>query len=345
MNKLTNISITPKSIVLFFAIFLLLYFLYLIADVLIALFLALIVTATLSPAVNWLVKYIKYQALAVLIIYILLFAVLLLVVVPLIPPLVAQTQAVIQNLPEYTAQASWLTSFSSYLSDWWVNNEYSVQSVLKNLSSSSQQIFQITGSVLSFFGALIIIIAISFYSLIAENNIKISLKKLLPKNKREKYWEIGRKIYQALGDWLRARTLIGILVGIFVGVGFKIIGLPFALFLGVLAGVLDIIPVIGPVVAAIPALIIGFAISPLMGILVFILLILIYMAEGYILIPKVLGDVLGVNPVIVLIALVLGAKLGGIIGVIIALPAAAVLVIILQELSQNYEVSGRQSPS
>ncbi len=345
MLKDTRIEITPKSILIFFGIWLALYFLWLVRDVLVVLFLSLIVMATLSSSVNWLERLIKWRTLAVLIVFFLIGAVVVLLITPLIPPLIAQTQEVVNNLPQYTEQASWLANFSQQVKNWWLASGYSLRNLADSLSQSGSQIFQFTGSVLTVIGAAIIIIIISFYGLIAEKGLKSNLKRYLPKNRQQDYWQIGRKIYQALGAWLRARIVLGIVVGILVGVGLKLLGLPFALLLGVLAGILDIIPVLGPVFAAIPALLIGFALSPLTGVLVLIWLLIVYQVENYLLLPKIMGRVLGLSPVWVLVALVLGAKLGGIVGVVIAIPAAAVVVILFQEITRLYEKAGHQSKS
>lgn len=343
MLKDKRIEITPKTILIFFGIGLLFYFLWLVRDVLVILFLSLIVIATLSSSVNWLERYLKWRTLAVMVIFFLISGFILLLVTPLIPPLVSQSQEVVRNLPEYTEQASWLTNFSSWVKEWWLAGGYSLRSLVDNLSQSSSQIFQFTGSVLSIVAGIIIIIAISFYGLIAERELKKNLKRYLSKNQREGFWQTGKQIYQMLGAWLRARIVLGVIVGILVGVGLKLLGLPFALFLGVLAGLLDIIPVLGPIFAAIPALLIGFALSPLTGILVLIWLLVVYFLEGYLLLPKMMGRALGLNPVWVLIALVLGVKLGGIIGVIIAIPVAAIVMILIGETIGSHEISGQKS--
>jgi len=344
MAKEKRIEITPKTILIFFGIGLSIYFLWLTRDILVILFLSLIIMATLSPIVSWLEKYLRWRALAVIILYFLIIILTLLLFGALLPPLINQAQEIINNLPSYTEQTSWLIGLGQQVRDWWISNGFTLQNLINNLSQPSRQIFHFTSSILVMLGGLIVITVISFYGLIAEKEIKANLKQYLPKAQKKSYWQAGQRIFQMLGIWLRARILLGLLIGILVGVGLQILGLPFALFLGALAGILDIVPVWGPISASIPILIIAFALSPLTGVLVLTWLLIIYQIEGYLLVPKIMGRAVGISPVLVLVALVLGAKLDGIIGIIIAIPVAAAVVILFQEIKRFYEVSGKKSP-
>jgi predicted PurR-regulated permease PerM len=335
MTKTTKIEITPKTIFLFFGILLSLILLWLIKDVLVILLLALIIIATLSPLANLLEKYLRWRPLAVLVLYFLICLILLLVAISLLPPLIDQAKELINNLPAYTEEISWLTGTSHRVTEWWLANDYTFQDLSGQFSQSSQQIFKLTGSLFTTIGVLVLIIVISFYGLLAEKSIKKSIKKHLPSKKQVAYWQIGQKVYHRLGAWLRAQIIVGIVVGVAVGVGLKIIGLPNALFLGVLAGLLEIIPVIGPIFAAIPALLIALVISPITGLLTLALFILIHMLEGYILLPKVMEKALGLNPVLILAILLMGARLGGAIGILVAIPIASVLLTLFREVPKT----------
>jgi len=122
------------------------------------------------------------------------------------------------------------------------------------------------------------------------------------------------------------------LVGTFTYLGLLILGIPFALPLALLAGVLEIIPYIGPIIAAIPAVLVGLSISPLMGLAVASLAFLIQQFENYLFVPKVMEKSVGVSPIITLVALVIGLRLAGVVGIIVSVP----LVITLQVLGKQY---------
>jgi predicted PurR-regulated permease PerM len=121
-------------------------------------------------------------------------------------------------------------------------------------------------------------------------------------------------------------------IGLGTYIGLFLIGIPFALPLAILAGILEIIPILGPIVSAIPAIIIGFGISPVIGVAVTAVAFLVHQLEGYVLVPKIMEKSVGVSPLVVLVAITIGAKLLGVVGVIISVP----FVITLQVLAKEY---------
>ena len=137
-----------------------------------------------------------------------------------------------------------------------------------------------------------------------------------------------------LGGWARGELILMALVGVSTYVGLALLGIPFALPLALLAGLFEIIPYLGPIIAAVPAVLIGLSISPLMALATAALAFLIQQLENYIFVPKVMEKSVGVSPIITLIALAIGLRLAGIIGVVISVP----VVITLQVLGRQYLV-------
>jgi predicted PurR-regulated permease PerM len=331
-----KVEITLKSIILFFATLLAILLIYYTRDIIVILFLALIIVATLSPIADWLTKYLKWRTLSVLIIYIVGLGLLSALFALIIPVLSSQTKSFLENLPNFTSQISWLEGYGQQVINDIIDSA-SIANITEYLAQSTTQVFQITGSVFGIIGSIFVVIAISFYGLVSENIIKKGIKNHLTKNKLEKYWEVSNKIYNNLGVWLRAQIVLGIIVGLITGFALHFLSIPYALLLGVLAGLLEIIPVLGPVLAAIPAIIIGISISPLLGLVILILFIVIQQTEAYILVPKVMEKALGLNPIVILTALLVGGKLGGIIGAIIAVPIASIVTTLIIELPKINE--------
>jgi len=135
-------------------------------------------------------------------------------------------------------------------------------------------------------------------------------------------WERAQK---KLGRWLQGQLFLGIIVGTLVYMGLCFLNIKYALLLAIFAGVLEIFPYIGPVIAAVPAVIIGFLQAPILGLWVLVLYVAVQQLENYLIVPLVIGRVVGLNPIIVIMALLIGAKLGGILGMILAVPITAVL--------------------
>lgn len=334
-----KVEITLKSIILFFAVLLGILLLYYTRDILVMLFLALIIVATLSPLVDWLTKYLKWRTFSALVLYLVGFGLISALFASIIPVLSQQAKSFVEILPNLIAQIPWLDG-SNLIQN--LTNEINIASISEYLTHSTSQVFQIFGSVFGIIGSIVVIIVISFYGLVSEKKIHLELKKHLTKHDLEKYWQVSEKIYSNLGIWLRTQIALGIIVGLVTGLGLHFLSVPYALLLGVLAGLLEIIPVLGPVLAAIPAIIIGLSISPLLGLAVLILFIIIQQTEAYVLVPKVMERALGLSPIVILSALLVGGKLGGIIGAIIAVPIASIITILFIELPKIHENSSKK---
>jgi predicted PurR-regulated permease PerM len=121
-----------------------------------------------------------------------------------------------------------------------------------------------------------------------------------------------------------------LLVGLITYVGLRLLGIPYALPLAILAGLLEIIPYFGPIIAAIPAVIIGFSISPLIGIATTALAFLIQQLENYLIVPKIMEKSVGVSPVIILLALMIGFKIAGAMGALISIPVFITLQVFVK---------------
>ncbi len=333
-----RVEITLKSILIFFAVLAGIFLIYYTRDILAILFISLIIVATLSPIADYLTKYLKYRVISVLIIYLVGLIALSGLVAALVPALSQQTQEIVSNFPSYTDQIPWLRDFGQLIKDQFLADA-NVSSLTEYITQSSLQIFQFTGSVIGIIASLLVIIVISFYGLISEDNIKGELKKYIETHFNKRYWQIINKIYSKLGTWLRSQILLAVIIGLITGLGLYLLSVPHALLLGVLAGVLEIIPVLGPVIASIPAIIIGLAVSPLIGLAVLVLYVVVHQVESYVLVPKVMERALGLSPVLILTALLIGGKLGGIVGAIIAVPLASAITILVLEIPKIYEKS------
>jgi predicted PurR-regulated permease PerM len=107
---------------------------------------------------------------------------------------------------------------------------------------------------------------------------------------------------------------------------------PYALVLAIFGGVLEIIPYLGPIISAIPAIILGFFVSPLTGLLVLVFYILIQQLENHVMVPQIMKKAVGLNPIVVILVLLIGAKIGGTMGAILSIPVATVINVFLQDV-------------
>ena len=135
-----------------------------------------------------------------------------------------------------------------------------------------------------------------------------------------------------MGSWLRGQLLLMFIVGAVNGIGLAILGVPYAFLLGLWAGLTELFPYVGPVAGAIPGVFIAFtALGPVKALIALIIYIVVQQLESNFLIPKIMGRALGLSPVAVIFALLIGGKLFGFIGLLLAIPVAAVLAVVYEE--------------
>ncbi|HET7321451.1 MAG TPA: AI-2E family transporter, partial [Longimicrobiaceae bacterium] len=131
-----------------------------------------------------------------------------------------------------------------------------------------------------------------------------------------------------LGHWVRAQLLVGLFFGTFFGIGLALLGIPYALSLGVAGAVLELIPYVGGAVVTVIAMLVALGISPLMMVGVLVLEIIVANVESHVVYPKLVGEMVGVHPLVVIIALFIGAEAKGVIGALLAVPVAVVVQVL-----------------
>lgn len=324
---MTKIDITTSSYIRLILLLLGLVFLYLVRDVIVLLFITLIIVAGLAPTVNRLARYISRPG-AVIVVFLAIFGILALIFSALIPPLAKQIQLFGANLPNLTSVLSRAAHTSgplSQLSSVAVHNLNNLSSQLANLGET---IFSHTLGVISGLVAVITIIVLSFYLLLEQDGLKKVYRGVLAPEYYERLAETTKKIAEKLGAWLRGQIVLMAAVGALTAIGVAIIGLPYALALGLWAALTEIIPILGPWLGAIPGVILGLSKSPLYGLLAAIIYVVVQQAESNFLVPRVMGRAVGLNPVIVIIAILIGGKLYGLTGILLSVPLAAVISVL-----------------
>ncbi|MBL8031765.1 MAG: AI-2E family transporter [Candidatus Doudnabacteria bacterium] len=124
---------------------------------------------------------------------------------------------------------------------------------------------------------------------------------------------------------------MSIAIFVFTYVGLTILGVKYALVLALLAGLLEVVPYMGPFLSAVPAVLFAFVQSPALALAVIVLYILVQKSESYVLVPKIMQKTVGTSPLVVLVSLLIGFKLAGILGLLLAVPIAGALMVLLEE--------------
>ncbi|MBI5254774.1 AI-2E family transporter [Candidatus Falkowbacteria bacterium] len=334
------VHISILSIVKFFLVILLFYFLYLIKSIIGILFVALILSSAVDPWVDKLQNKKIPRSVSVLLFYILLLAAVFLVIFFGIPPVVNELGMFGESFPVYYEKiADVFSNIKSFSAQHGLLEDFnaSIENIKNTIVGGMSDIFSsakgFLASVISFF----IVLVITFYMAVEENAIKRTLRYLVPDKYQPFVVQLINKIQKKIGDWLKGQLILCLIVGIMVYVGLLIFGVKFALLLAILAMFGELIPYAGPIIAAIPAVLLTFAQSPAKTIFVILFYIVVQRIENDILVPKIMQKAVGLNPIVSIIALLIGAQIGGLIGVILSIPVATAVMVIVQELWSERE--------
>lgn len=334
-----NINLSTWSLLKVVLFILALVFLWFVRDILGILFVALLLASLISPFADAFAKFKIPRGLAVLIIYIVLFSVSATALLLIIPPVIEQVQQLIINFSAaYGDLASSFDKLQAVSAEYGFaeNVKTSIETLQEQFGSSITNIF---ATISGFFGgvaAFVIILVLAFYMVVEEDSARRFVKSLAPAEYQPFLAQLFTKMQNKIGSWLRGQIILGLVVGTAVYIGLSILGVRYALVLGILSALFEIIPYAGPLLATIPGIIIGFAISPIKGIMVLILYIVIQQIENNILVPKIMQRVTGLNPIVSIVALLIGIKLGGMVGAILAIPVATMASVVLEELFSEF---------
>lgn len=209
----------------------------------------------------------------------------------------------------------------------------SIQTLILRLAQSGLNFIQIGGTV-------VLVPIIAFYFLLDWERMLTQMHRLIPRPYEKNTMRIVRECHVVLGAFVKGQFLVMFLLGVVYAVGLQLIGLEVGLIIGMVAGLASIIPYLGfavGIISAVVATLFQFGIDWMQLFLVGIVFMVGQVIEGYVLQPFLLGDKIGLSPVAVVFAVLAGAHLGGILGMLIALPVAAVIVVLLKHAREFYE--------
>lgn len=328
INKSRFRSLYNNQIIVALVVLGVAWLLFELIGVVIAGFIAYIIMAAIAPVVYGLAKRGVPKALAAAVIYLLVVAVLVLLIFPLIPFFTTQTMQLVRGLPQYIHNASELLGVNA--------NPAELQSIISSqLGAIGSNALQVTSQVFGGIFTLLTIVVLSFYLLLDHVRVQKSIASLFSPSVRGRALETVEKVEDKLGAWLRGQIILSFAVGFVTWIGLTFIGVEYALPLALLAGLLEIVPTIGPIIAAIPALIVALSISPTVAVFVAILYGAIQVLENNFLVPRIMQRAVGLHPIIVILGIIIGGKLLGVLGALLAVPFISLVVVIAAEINKT----------
>lgn len=337
MNLYTRKYLRIAGIIVFFSACF--WFLYQVRSILIPFLLGFILAYILVPLVECLEKFRFSRGLAVILIYGLLLGLTVIVVFFVLPTLFKDFNEIIKIIPEYTQT---IQNMFEYLQE-----EYSQfpipisvrratdETLIRFEEATISYIKNIGDILIGLFSQsfnLVLTPILGFYFLKEYNLFGDKILEFLPARYRADLISVGGEINQVIRRFIRGNLLVAAIVGIMTTLGMYLIGMKFPFLLGIMVGITNVIPYFGAIISAIFAFLLALLQSKWLALYVLALMTLIQQIESSIISPKILGDSVGLHPIIIIFVLLVGGKIWGVMGLLIAVPVAAILKILVKHI-------------
>ena len=268
---------------------------------------------------------------AILVIYGTVIGLLAAIAAAVIPPMVRQSQEFWTRLPTY------MDSAQHTLESWGVLAPgASFKELLSQAPSGSGDVVSVVlatvwGFVGGIFG-LVSILLLTFYMLVESDAIFDLFVRLFPRGRRQSASRVSGLAAGKISAWLGGQMLLGLIIGTTTAIGYFLIGVPYFFVLAVIAGIGEMIPMVGPLLSAIPAVLVALTVSPGLALGVAGFCLALQFIENNFLVPKVMGQTVGLSAVTVILSLLIGSELLGFAGALLAVPTAAIVQVLVEEL-------------
>ena len=344
-----------------------LFVLYLVKGVLLPFVIGIVLTYLLYPIVRIVEKVLPGKTLypklsrgiAIAIVYLLAIVLLVVGFLLIIPPLFSQTTELIGRLPVFVTEAinsveGWNKEYSNSLPEplqyeiggilaaigWLIDNLGVI--VLSYLQSFIGRVAVAAVHAFSLVIGLIVVPIFVFYLLKDREKVRDSVIDVFPSDSQIHVVHILRILNRVVGAYVRAQVTLAAVVGVFISVGLFLIGVDYAILLGVVAGMFEFIPIIGAWLGFIPALVVVLSTSPDKFIWILLLYAGVQLMQGAFLVPRIQSFAIKIHPLLILVSILIGSEVGGLWGVILGPPIAASvkeLIVYFSNIKKNDEVN------
>ena len=296
----------------------------------------------LRPIVNLLSKKMP-RTLAIVVVFLAIIGLVTGAILLIGPELQRQFNNLIENIPAYSESIRvWVMSLTE--KEWFMrfqeNDFVSIEKLTSQFEQNAKMIAQdivskIAGTV-GFVANMVMVLAlipfVLFFILKDGKHAPMFLKKVLRKKHQGEAEDILKDMDDALSSYIQGQLIVSLCVGVLAYIGYVVIGLEYALVLGLFAMATNVIPFIGPWIGTFPALIVGILASPFQALLVIIVVVIVQQIESNFISPLVMGKKLNMHPLTIIFVLLIGGQFAGLIGLLLAVPTYALLKVIVSHI-------------
>ena len=268
---------------------------------------------------------------AILVIYATVIGTLVGIGAAVFPPMVQQSREFFTRLPQYMDDAQ------GRLASWGlISPDASFKDLLSRAPAGSGDVVTgVLGALWGFVGGifgLVSILLLTFYLLVESQSVYNLFVRLFPRRDRNRVATVSALVTEKISAWLGGQMLLGLIIGAISAIGFFLMGVPYFFVLAVIAGIGEMIPMVGPLLSAIPAVLVALTVSPGLALAVAGFCLAVQLIENNVLVPKVMGETVGLSAVTVIASLLIGSELLGFVGALLAVPTAAIIQVLFEEV-------------
>lgn len=322
MPKTYKFEISSRTILFTIGLLLLLKLLVEVKELIFALFIAFIVMSALNPMVSWLEQKRIPRTLSALVMFIGLFTIIGYLFAAIIPPVVSETGLLFKNLPAILRELN--PEIPKY---------FDISLLSRYAPNITSNAFGFIRNVFSNVVFVISTVFFSFFFLIETHSVKKFVMRLFDDKDAARIIVAIEKAEKRMRTWFWGQLTLMLIIGIFTFIGLTILNVRYALSLALFAGLLEIVPVLGPTISAVPAVLVTLSDSYFAALTVVALYVVIQQLENQVFVPLVMRKVVGLNPIVTLAALIVGGKIAGFFGVLLAIPATLFLETVFLEIA------------
>lgn len=360
MNSGTRIEITTSTIIKAILLVFCAIVLFALSDVVLVVLTAVVIASSLEPMIKWFMGMGMYRSFSAIITYALIGGILLGLFYTFVPRLLQDTSEFLNSVPEYlTSSSLWdpldvvedvspapdtiavlgegtmdATRVVEVADEGSIRG--AIQSINEAITAVSAGFVHSTSSIFGGVLSLVFIAVLSFYFAVQEDGIEKFLRIVVPARQEGYVVGLWKRTQAKIGLWMQGQLILAVVVGTLVYFTLTALGVRNALVFAVLAGLLEMIPLFGPIIAAIPAVATSFVdTGATSALIVGAMYIVIQQFENHLIYPLVVKKIVGVPPILVILALLVGFKLGGFLGIIISVPLASMLVEFLDDVQKD----------
>ncbi len=299
-------------------------------QIILALFFAIVISAGLETVVNFFERYGVPRLLGTILVFLIIVFCIVLVTYIAVPIFIIQLNDLFLNFNKFA------NVFGSSLNPEVIRLVNSlITGISTRLFQGTFAIFTSASQIFSGVSLLIFVFFSSFYLTLSRSGIERFIIAVFPASSEAAAMRIYKRVNRKLGAWLRIQFVLSAIIGTLVFIALSLLGVKYAVLLGILAAIFEIVPFVGPIISGGLSVITALSISPVLAIYTLLVFFFIQELEGHILVPILMNRAISLHPVIVLFAILVGFEAAGLLGIIISVPVAALLEEILGEWSSR----------